>query len=140
MYKSLQTISRKFGNLLLGRPRCPEFSVAGKALRQQYQDFLNRWDCSHSSEERDVLRSEAEILADRLYSKALDLGYSKAHELSADIYWLTQCAALVTLLALGRSSKTYLKYEEALLAHKRPYQYTQQLREFVRYRNKFEKN
>lgn len=135
--KAFQIIRRKIGNMLMNRPHCRRFKVADIALYEQYQDFLNRWDKALTLEERNALHSEAALLADKLYSQALDLGYSKVNELSEDIYWLTQCAAVISLLAFGRKSESYLKYEKSLLGRKKPYLYTQQQRSFVRYRNKF---
>lgn len=133
----LQHIRRKIRNILMNRPHCRRFVVADSTLYEQYHEFLNRWDKTLTQEERNALYPEAALLADRLYSESLNLSFSKANELSEDIFWLSQCAAIITLLAFGRKSEIYLKYEEALLGHKKPYLYTQPQHKFVRYRNKF---
>jgi len=39
---------------------------------------------------------------------------SKAYEGSDDIYWLEQCAAIVSLVAFGRRSTEFEKYEAAV--------------------------
>jgi hypothetical protein len=53
-------------------------------------------------------------LALDLDAEAMLLGASKAHEGSDDIYWLQQCAAVVSLLAFGKQSSLFKKYEAAV--------------------------
>lgn len=64
----------------------------------RYRQFLAHTACSPEV---------AEGLFKDLHQHAMNLGCSKAHEASPDIYWLLQSAAVVALLAFGPGSEIF---------------------------------
>lgn len=77
---------------------CPAFSDAPESLHRRYAQFVAAAEYSSSS--------AGPLVAD-LHQHAMNLGCSKAHEASPDIYWLLQSAAVVALLAFGSGSEIF---------------------------------
>jgi hypothetical protein len=92
--------------------KCPQFDDAEPSLFHRYEAFvIRRLDGNGSdASSQDIGRQ----LALDLHSEAVRLGTSKAHEFSDDIYWLEQCAAVVSLLAFGRYSSEFKSYESSV--------------------------
>jgi len=95
-------------------PRCPRFDDATPSLFERYCDFIRDIEENGTSERPIEWHQAASSLASDLHSEAVCLGTSKAHEGSDDIYWLEQCAAIISLLAFGRRSSDFEKYEAAV--------------------------
>jgi hypothetical protein len=95
-------------------PRCPHFDDANPSLFERYSEFIHDHG-ENGAEGRSIeWRQAAFSLASDLHSEAVSLGMSKAYESSDDIYWLEQCAAIVSLVAFGRRSPDFEKYEAAV--------------------------
>jgi len=93
-------------------PQCPVLSLAGDSLQQRYAAFVAQAVKTRPSVNEAGLRELGQQLAGELLSKAIDLGSSKAHELSDEIYWLVQCAAIVSLHADGPESAAFAGYRK----------------------------
>ena len=95
-------------------PKCSRFVDADSSLYDRYLFFIQDVDSSGTGDRDIAWHQSAKTLATDLHSKAVDLGMSRAHEYSDDIYWLDQCAAVVSLIAFGRQSSDFEKYEAAV--------------------------
>jgi hypothetical protein len=91
-------------------PACPDLTLVDALLLQRYRVFViaNDPGTSKTTTNRDY----ANQLARDLYGKATDLGYCRGTESSFEIYWLVQCAAIVSLLAHGPESEQFLTYRK----------------------------
>lgn len=95
-------------------PRCPRLDDADPSLFERYCEFVRDIDENGSSRRSIEWHRAASSLASDLHSEAVRLGMSKAYEGSGDIYWLEQSAAIVSLLAFGRRSADFEKYQTAV--------------------------
>jgi hypothetical protein len=95
-------------------PRCPRFDDAKPSLFERYSEFIKSVEESGTKGRSIEWHQAAVSLASELHSEAVSLGMSRAYEGSDDIYWLEQCAAIVSLVAFGRKSTEFLKYEAAV--------------------------
>jgi len=95
-------------------PKCPRFSDAAPELFDRYAAFIQDASLSGTSNRGVEWHQRARVLASDLHSEAMTLGTSRAHEYSDDIYWLDQCAAVVSLIAFGRLSSDFEKYQAAV--------------------------
>ena len=93
-------------------PQCPELGLAGQSLQQRYAAFIAQAVETLPPVQAAALREVGQPLARELLSKAFDLGSSKGHELSDEIYWLVQCAAIVSLYADGPLSAAFAGYRK----------------------------
>lgn len=93
-------------------PQCPVLGLAGESLQQRYAAFIAQTAETPPPVSGSGLRELGQQLASELLSKAIDLGSSKAHELSDEIYWLVQCAAIVSLHADGPQSAAFAGYRK----------------------------
>ena len=93
-------------------PKCRRYSDADLLLFDRYQNFLHEafGTGSHSADWHHLARA----LASDLQAESAKLGMSRVHEHSPDIYWLTQCAAVVSLLSFGPMSSDFQKYKSAV--------------------------
>ncbi|WP_110638108.1 hypothetical protein [Pseudomonas sp. CC120222-01a] len=93
-------------------PQCPVLGLAGQSLQQRYVSFIAQAVGTLPPVQAAALREVGQPLARELLSKAVDLGSSKGHELSDEIYWLVQCAAIVSLYADGPQSAAFAGYRK----------------------------
>jgi hypothetical protein len=95
-------------------PKCPRFLDADPTLFERYACFIQDAILSGTSNRGIEWHQQARVLASDLHSEAMTLGMSRAHEYSDDIYWLDQCAAVVSFIAFGRLSNDFEKYQAAV--------------------------
>lgn len=95
-------------------PKCPRFSDADPVLFERYSAFIQDVSLSGTSNRGVEWHQRARALASDLHSEAMALGMSRAYEYSDDIYWLDQCAAVVSFIAFGRLSSDFEKYQAAV--------------------------
>lgn len=93
-------------------PACPDLTLVDALLLQRYRVFVIANDPADRPSETTINRDYASQLASDLYGKATDLGYCRGTESSFEIYWLTQCAAIVSLLSHGPESEQFLTYRK----------------------------
>ncbi|BDM22650.1 MULTISPECIES: hypothetical protein [Pseudomonas] len=93
-------------------PQCPVLGLASESLQQRYAAFIVQAVKTRLPVNEAGLRELGQQLASELLSKATDLGSSMAHELSDEIYWLVQCAAIVSLHADGPQSAAFAGYRK----------------------------
>ncbi|MGJ7546886.1 hypothetical protein [Pseudomonas alloputida] len=98
-------------------PQCPLLGLAGQSLQQRYATFVAQAAQALPPVQAAALREVGQQLASELLSKAIDLGSSKAHELSDEIYWLAQCAAIVSLYADGPQSAAFARHRKHVDDH-----------------------
>ncbi len=90
-------------------PALPPLLNAPAQLQERYRDFVRQ-------PQHDV--DQGRQLARDLHGEAVNLGSTKAHEQSPDIYWLTQGAATVALLACGPGSAEFKAYQRDVHGYK----------------------
>ncbi|MEE4817892.1 DUF6508 domain-containing protein [Pseudomonas alliivorans] len=101
--------------LLVSPPACPPLTGRDAPLLARYHAYIAEVEHADNAEplaQSESQRAEGRILANALYSSALDLATSKAGEQSPDIYWLMQSAAIASLFADGIGSEAFLKYQK----------------------------
>lgn len=101
--------------LLVSPPTCPPLTDRDAPLLARYHAYIagvEHADKAEPLEQSESQREEGRMLANALYSRALDLATSRAGEHSPDIYWLMQSAAIASLFADGIDSEAFLKYQK----------------------------
>ncbi|MBD8568333.1 MULTISPECIES: DUF6508 domain-containing protein [Pseudomonas syringae group] len=101
--------------LLVSPPICPPLTDRDAPLLARYHAYIagvEHADKAEPLEQSESQREEGRMLANALYSRALDLATSRAGEHSPDIYWLMQSAAIASLFADGIDSEAFLKYQK----------------------------
>ncbi|WP_223503836.1 immunity protein Tsi6 family protein [Pseudomonas sp. BF-R-24] len=93
-------------------PACPDLTLVDALLLQRYRVFVIANDPAGWTSETTINRDKASQLAHDLYGKGTDIGYCRGTESSFEIYWLMQCAAIVSLLAHGPQSEQFLTYRK----------------------------
>jgi hypothetical protein len=93
-------------------PACPPLGSSAEPLRNRYMTYIAQAERLAIPLVDQALRETGQHLARDLLAKAIDLGSSKAHEFSPDIYWLVQSAALASLYADGPQSNEFAAYRE----------------------------
>jgi hypothetical protein len=88
-------------------PHCPAFLDAAPKLRQRYLDFLQEAISGSSTLSAVDWHHKGQKLVNDLRNEAFSLGASRAHDGSRDIYWLSQCAAIVMFAIAGPSSEIF---------------------------------
>lgn len=91
-------------------PRCPHFDDANPSLFERYREFIRDVEENRTTGRSTEWHRGASSLASDLHSEVVSLGMSKAYGGSGDIFWLEQCAAIVSLFAFGRRSTDFEKY------------------------------
>ena len=99
-------------------PGCPPLGRDNEALRSRYLAFIDHAQAQHPQSLSKSYSAQGRELARALHSKALDLSYAKGTDGSLDIYWLMQCAALVSLFADGAGSEAFIRYSRDVHAYK----------------------
>ncbi|EJM72174.1 hypothetical protein [Pseudomonas sp. GM55] len=93
-------------------PACPDLRLVDTHLLQRYRLFVTENDPIRAASESMINRDEASQLARYLFEQGTDLGYCRGTDYSLEIYWLMQCAAIVSLLGCGRQSEQFLFYKK----------------------------
>ncbi|MGF6110346.1 hypothetical protein [Pseudomonas frederiksbergensis] len=91
-------------------PACPPLGPSTGQLASRYRAYIAQVEPLDTPVANEALREAGQRLARDLLAKAIDLSYSKAQELSPDIYWLMQSAALASLFADGPQSDAFVAY------------------------------
>lgn len=104
--------------LNLPPPACPLLGPATGQLGSRYTAYIAQVEHLDAPVANDALREAGQALAQDLLTKAIDLGSSKAHEYSEEIYWLVQSAALAALFAHGPCSDEFATYVQHVHAFK----------------------
>ncbi|BBH46294.1 hypothetical protein [Pseudomonas sp. KU43P] len=104
--------NRVFEALDLPLPGCPSLGLVDASLQQRYAAFLVGVAATPAPLTDDAERESGRRLARELLSQAIDLGSSRAHEQSDEIYWLAQCAAIASLFADGAQSAEFAGYRQ----------------------------
>lgn len=89
-------------------PACPDLTLVDALLLQRYRVFVIANDSAGLTSETTINRDTASQLAADLYKQGEKLGYCRGTESSFEIYWLLQCAAIVSLLTHGAQSEQFL--------------------------------
>lgn len=87
-------------------PACPPLGPSTGQLASRYLAYIAQVETLDTPVANEELREAGQRLARDLFEKAIDLSSSKAQELSQDIYWLKQSAALASLFADGPQRST----------------------------------
>lgn len=91
-------------------PACPPLGPSTGELVSRYRAYIAQVETLDTPVTNAALREAGRCLARDLLGKAIDLSSSKAQELSHDIYWLMQSAALASLFADGPQSEAFVAY------------------------------
>ncbi|RON48273.1 hypothetical protein [Pseudomonas frederiksbergensis] len=91
-------------------PACPPLGLSTGQLVSRYRAYIAQVETLDTPVANEALRVAGRRLARDLLEKAIDLSSSKAQELSQDIYWLMQSAALASLFADGPQSDEFVAY------------------------------
>ena len=111
----------------------PKWSDADPDLRERYDCFVGKVPEMNANNGIVEFHQCGLQLASDLRDEAQELGYSRVHEYSSDIYWLLQAAATVIYLIAGSQSTVFREYLEAVLYY-RNFESTQsRVREFLAY-------
>lgn len=94
----------------LAPPACPPLGPSTGQLASRYRAYIAQVETLDTPLANEALREVGQRLARDLLEKAIDLSSSKAQELSPDIYWLMQSAALASLFADGPQSDAFAAY------------------------------
>lgn len=108
--ESLAPHSKEEAALNFYPPECPPLPESPSELRTRYCAYIAEVESLETPVTNKKLQLLGEQLARELLGKAIDLGSSKAHEFSPDIYWLIQSAAIVSLFADGPYSDVFANY------------------------------
>ncbi|MBO9550161.1 hypothetical protein [Pseudomonas sp.] len=114
-------------------PQCPALGLAGQSLQQRYAAFIAQAAETLPPVQAAALREVGQQLARELLSKAIDLGSSKAHELSDEIYWLVQSSAIVSLYTDGPQSAAFAGYRKHVDYYQGMGRFAAQVEAFQRY-------
>ncbi|MGF6201418.1 immunity protein Tsi6 family protein [Pseudomonas laurylsulfatiphila] len=114
-------------------PACPDLTLVDALLLQRYRVFVIANDRAGWTSETTINRDKASQLARDLYSKGTDIGYCRGTESSFEIYWLIQCAAIVSLLAHGPQSEQFLTYRKHVDSNRDSARIGEQVRMFDQY-------
>lgn len=95
-------------------PTCPQLPDADQSVYSDYIAFIQDITSNGVGYRPIEWHKSAEMLAANLHTDAMRLGMSRAYEFSGDIYFLDQCAAVVSFIAFGRKSNLFEKYEAIL--------------------------
>ena len=93
-------------------PACPDLTLVDALLLQRYRVFVIANDPAGLTSEATINCDNPGQLATELYKQGENLGYGRGTESSFEIYWLMQCAAIVSLLTHGPQSEQFLTYRK----------------------------
>ena len=93
-------------------PACPDLTLVDALLLQRYRVFVIANEPVGLTPQNTINLENADQLAADLYKQAENLGFCRGTESSFDIYWLIQCAAIVSLLTHGPQSEQFLGYRK----------------------------
>lgn len=99
-------------------PACPPLGPSTGELVSRYRAYIAQVETLDAPVANAALREAGQRLARDLLGKAIDLSSSKAQELSPDIYWLMQSAALASLFADGAQSEAFVAYRNHVHSYK----------------------
>lgn len=91
-------------------PACPDLTLVDALLLQRYRVFVIANEPDGLTPQNTINHENADQLAADLYKQAENLGFCRGTESSFEIYWLIQCAAIVSLLTHGPQSEQFLGY------------------------------
>ena len=111
-------------------PKCPAFIDANPNLHQRYLEFVQEAVSGSSTLSSVDWHNKGKNLAQDLRNEAFGLGTSRAHEGSRDIYWLTQCAAIVIFSVAGSRSETFQALAKDVYYHERSENYREDVEAF----------
>jgi hypothetical protein len=114
-------------------PRCRKFQDSKTTLFDQYEKFIDDVELNGASNKSIEWHKLARQLAMDLGSEAMYLGMCREYETSRDIYSLEQSAAIVSLMAFGRSSSDFLNYQKKVHYYKKFFHYESSVIEFDNY-------
>jgi len=125
--------NRVFEPLDLPLPDYPPLGLVGEPLQQRYSAFLAQVTKTPAPVADEALRDAGRHLASELLSQAITLGCSKAHELSDEVYWLVQSAAIASLFADGAHSAEFAGYRQHVQHYQSADRMAAQVAAFDRY-------
>jgi hypothetical protein len=114
-------------------PHCRKFEDSKTTLFEQYEKFIDDIELNGASNKSIEWHQLARQLAADLGAEAMNLGMTRQYESSRDIYLLEQSAAIVSLIAFGRSSSDFLNYQKKVHYYKEFYHYESSVIEFDSY-------
>ncbi len=103
---------------MISLPHCRKFEDSKTTLFEQYEKFIDDIELNGASNKSIEWHQLARQLAMDLGSEAMYLGMCREYEFSRDIYLLEQSAAIVSLMAFGRASSDFLKYQKKVHYYK----------------------
>lgn len=98
-------------------PACPDLILIDALLLQRYRAFVVEAEQPRLRPESKTFADEGSQLARELHDRAVDLAYSRETDSSWEVYWLMQCAAIISLFAFGRESAQFLGYRKEVHSH-----------------------
>jgi hypothetical protein len=104
--------------LSLPPPACPPIELKDTTLMGRYEVYVAQAEQADPHSLTEEFRETGRQLAQELFSSVLDLSSIKGRDESLDIYWLLQCAAIVSLFADGPRSDVFLGYRKHVHSYK----------------------